>query len=49
MGLSLGTNARVRQGGNLLSFPCLVHSLLSNTVVLTFAQEPREQEGSCKR
>lgn len=23
-------------------------SLLSNTVVLTFAQEPREQEGSCK-
>ncbi|XP_031196769.1 protein NLRC5 isoform X2 [Mastomys coucha] len=24
-------------------------SLLSNTVVLTFAQEPREQEGSCKR
>ncbi|XP_028626167.1 protein NLRC5 isoform X2 [Grammomys surdaster] len=24
-------------------------SLLSNTVVLTFAQEPREQQGSCKR
>ncbi|XP_076771774.1 protein NLRC5 isoform X2 [Arvicanthis niloticus] len=24
-------------------------SLLSNTVVLTFAQEPREQEGSCRR
>ncbi|XP_051024520.1 LOW QUALITY PROTEIN: protein NLRC5 [Acomys russatus] len=44
-----GVSCVLRAGSTSGTLEELHISLLSNTVVLTFAQEPREQKGHCKR